>query len=351
MDCRVEPITADLAQRFARAAKGAGAHPHATDIAGVFEQLATAHAEPQRRYHGIDHVRQSLTLLDELHGSVRSPAEVELAIWFHDAVHSMMPLTQNEERSAEMAYASCLRMHIGEETSHRIATMVRATKNHILPSTADAGDVDFAIFLDVDLAILGTDELSYARYEKVIREEFSWMAFEGLYRRGRAKVLSRFLARPSIFRHPRMRATYEQQARRNIESAIQEHLARHDFPYLHATDEHVFLTRAARLEELHAWSALYYVTYLPQQLSGGKPRLLVNFGPLDDRPLDVEVGSPRSDGVVARLRGLPGYRHEQEERSNRTGDLGLVYSQARCGVVNGPVPLPPPTVATQPYRT
>ncbi|AKV01223.1 hypothetical protein AKJ09_07886 [Labilithrix luteola] len=343
-------MTHELAERFSRAATEAGAR-HRTDIAGVFEQLSTAYAEPKRHYHGIDHVRQCLVSLDELHGSLRSPAELELAIWFHDAVHSMTPLAQNEERSAELAYASCLRMGIDGGTSHRIATMVRATRNHTLPSTVESGDSDFGIFLDIDLAILGADEVAYARYEKAIREEFAWMVFEGLYRRGRAKVLSRFLARPSVFQHPRMQATYERRARRNIEGAIQEQLATHDFPYLHATDEHIFLTRAARLEELHAWSALYYVTYLPEQLSGGNPRLLVNFGPLDDRPIDVEVGSPRTEAVVARLRALPGYRHEQEERSNRTGDLGLVYSQARCGVVSGPVRLPPPTLATQPYRS
>lgn len=317
-----------LEERFASAAMRLGAH---RDIGGVSAQVLARYREPHRHYHGISHLAGGLRVLDEIADTLVSAAEVELAFWFHDAVYATHPLAQNEERSAELAYEACLRMGIREVTGRRIGSMVRATKAHA------GDDPDTCALFDVDLAILGSDPLTYATFERDVRAEYRWMFLEGIYRKARMRVLRAFLARPSIYVHERMRARYEGHARRNIEGALRELGAMHDEVTVHATDEHVFFTRAARLEGAHPWSDLYFVTHYPP--TGRSPaRLGVSFGPLDDRALVIEVDDPDASDVVARLRSVPGYRYDVETRPD--SPARLVYSRERCGRVEAPVRVP-----------
>jgi hypothetical protein len=64
----------------------------------------------------------------------------------------------------------------------------------------------------------------------------------------------------------------------------------------------------------------------------------VCFGPLDDRCLRVDVDDPHAQELVTRLRGLPGYRHEQEQRAK---DMTvLVFLREQTGTVEAPVRVP-----------
>ena len=260
----------ELEDRFASAAMRLGAHRAIGDVSA---QILARYREPHRHYHGASHLAGGLRVLDEIADTLVSAAEVELAFWFHDAVYATHPLAQNEERSAELAYEACLRMGIREVTGRRIASMVRATKAHA------GDDTDTCALIDVDLAILGSDPLTYATFERDVRDEVT----------------------------------------------------------VHATDGHVFFTRAARLEGVHPWSDLYFVTHYPP--TGRSPaRLGVSFGPLDDRALMVDVDDPDASDVVARLRSVPGYRHDVETRPD--SPARLVYSRERCGRVEAPVRAP-----------
>jgi hypothetical protein len=93
----------------------------------------------------------------------------------------------------------------------------------------------------------------------------------------------------------------------------------------------------ARLEGVHPWSDPYFVTHYPP--TGRSPaRLGVSFGPLDDRALMVDVDDPDASELVARLRSVPGYRHDVETRPD--SPARLVYSRGRCGRVEAPVRAP-----------
>src|SRR5690242_3690243 len=55
--------------------------------AGLRQALELAWYEPQRRYHGLEHLRECLALLGRWRALASRPAEVTLALWFHDAVY------------------------------------------------------------------------------------------------------------------------------------------------------------------------------------------------------------------------------------------------------------------------
>ncbi len=200
------------------------------EVGDVFALLREAYEDAARAYHSIEHITECLVLLDAVRATLEASSEVAMAIWFHDAVYETQPLAESEKRSAELAKASCARMGIPEPAADRIAAMVRATKSHELPPAGGGEDGqyraamrerDALTLFDIDLAILGSDPMRYARFERDVRQEYRWVP-EGLYRSERAKVLRKFSARPSIYKTPLFRERFEVQARVNLEQAIAE---------------------------------------------------------------------------------------------------------------------------------
>ena len=67
-----------------------------------FEALLTAYSEKHRHYHTTRHIDHCLSELDSASSLARDPAEVEIALWFHDAIYDPHS-SKNEERSADWA--------------------------------------------------------------------------------------------------------------------------------------------------------------------------------------------------------------------------------------------------------
>jgi predicted metal-dependent HD superfamily phosphohydrolase len=125
----------------------------------------------------------------------------------------------NEARSAALAEAQLAGM-ASDERIARIAAMIRATAGHAMPDVIDAAArQDCALFLDMDLAILGSPEADFDAYEAAVRREYGWVT-EPQWRQGRRAVLAAFLARPAIYSTARFRASHEAAARRNLARAI-----------------------------------------------------------------------------------------------------------------------------------
>ena len=83
------------------------------------EHLITRYREPHRRYHTADHLRQVLTMIDELAGD-QDLFLVRLAAWFHDAVYAIPPgQVTNEEASARLAIRELSRAGWSRRTSPR----------------------------------------------------------------------------------------------------------------------------------------------------------------------------------------------------------------------------------------
>ena len=98
--------------------------------------------------------------------------------------------------------------------------MIEATATHEVPDFEDAAARrDAALFLDMDLAILGAPAAAFDAYEAAVRREYGWVS-EADWRAGRAAVLRGFLARPRIFHSDVFAGRFEAQARANMESSL-----------------------------------------------------------------------------------------------------------------------------------
>jgi predicted metal-dependent HD superfamily phosphohydrolase len=159
---------------------------------GLMNQLVAAYSERQRHYHTLQHLRECLAQFDAAASLARRPAEVELALWFHDAVYQPQR-GDNEERSAQWASDSVLAAGSAPEIARRVRDLVLATKQH----TAAADDLDTSLLLDVDLAILGAAPARFDEFERQVRAEYAHME-EATFRARRAGILAGFLARPRI---------------------------------------------------------------------------------------------------------------------------------------------------------
>lgn len=181
---------------------------------GLMNQLVAAYSEQQRHYHTLQHLRECLAHFDAASMLARRPAEVELALWFHDAVYD--PQRQdNEERSAQWAHDSVLAAGCAPDIAHRVRDLVLATKAHAAPDD----EPDAALLLDVDLAILGAAPARFAEYERQIRAEYAHVP-EAEFRARRAQVLRSFLDRPRIYRTAAYHDALEQRARENLQRSL-----------------------------------------------------------------------------------------------------------------------------------
>lgn len=190
--------------------------PHDADPAvaeDAFRDLVRRYSEESRQYHNLSHIAAMLGTLDAWAEPLADAAAVRFAVWFHDAVYDTTR-SDNEERSAELAAEMLPRLNVPAETVRTVGELIRLTKSHDGTVSGDA-----AVFLDADLAILGTPEDVYDRYAAAIRREYGWVP-DDRYREGRVGVLGHFLDRERIYRTQRVHDTLERQARVNLAREI-----------------------------------------------------------------------------------------------------------------------------------
>jgi predicted metal-dependent HD superfamily phosphohydrolase len=195
-------------------------HHTMSPISGrIRDELVRAYTAPDRHYHNLAHIEAMLGLMRAHERALSDPAVVEAAIWFHDAVYDTRR-HDNEERSAEFA-AEQLAGVLSSDRIERVAKMIRATAGHAVPEGFDDdASRDCALFLDMDLAILGSTPDAFADYEAAVRREYGWVP-EALWIEGRRKVLQAFLARAAIYASPPFRASHETAARENLTRSLE----------------------------------------------------------------------------------------------------------------------------------
>ena len=139
----------------------------------VRAELVRAYTAPDRHYHDLRHVETLLRLAQD--HALADREAVEAAIWFHDAIYDTRR-QDNEDQSAELAIER-LSGRAATDRIGRVAAMIRATAGHRLPEFAAADAArDCALFLDFDLAILGSPPAAFAAYEQAVRREYGWVA-------------------------------------------------------------------------------------------------------------------------------------------------------------------------------
>lgn len=184
----------------------------------LLQRLLDAYREPQRRYHTLQHLAECLAHLGPVRDLARSAGEVELALWFHDAVYDVRG-HDNEARSAAWARDELLAAGLADAAG-RVHDLVMATRHAARPETPDA-----TLLVDIDLAILGVPAERFAQYEAQIRSEYAWVE-EATFRSRRREVLTGFLARPTIYGTAHFQALLEAAARANLQRSIERLEAR-----------------------------------------------------------------------------------------------------------------------------
>lgn len=181
--------------------------------------LRRRYAEPHRAYHGQSHIDAMLHGLHGLGDAIADPAAVELAIWYHDAIYDPAA-PDNEARSAML-----LRQEMAGLADPALLdaaeTMVRLTAGHTLPPRLHGPcRDDCALFLDLDLAVLGASPGAYAAYEHGIAAEYLPVHEGAAYQAGRRAFLLGMLDRPRLFHTDRFHAALDGPARANLRRAL-----------------------------------------------------------------------------------------------------------------------------------
>jgi predicted metal-dependent HD superfamily phosphohydrolase len=178
------------------------------------ERLKRAYSEPQRKYHTTQHLTECIATVEPHLGLADHPAEVEIALWFHDAIYELKG-KDNEARSAAWATAELTAAGVDPRAIERVRQLVMATRHTALPEGTDQ-----QLLVDVDLSILGAPRSRFIEYEEQVREEYKWVP-GFLFRRKRRHLLKEFLARDPIFNTPTLRSRLEDQARANLAFSLE----------------------------------------------------------------------------------------------------------------------------------
>jgi predicted metal-dependent HD superfamily phosphohydrolase len=186
--------------------------------AALLDHLRERYAEPQRHYHTWDHVEALLAHYRKWVRYFQRPGPVLWALYWHDAIYDPHA-SDNEEQSAQLLEKEAAGLLSPYDVTFA-ARLIRATATHTIPdglTTADAEDL--ALFLDLDLSILGAPEDVYDRYEQAIRAEYAFVP-EDAYRAGRSAILKGFLDRDRLYFTDIAHADWDAAARANLTRAI-----------------------------------------------------------------------------------------------------------------------------------
>jgi predicted metal-dependent HD superfamily phosphohydrolase len=172
------------------------------------------YSEPHRRYHTQQHLAECFEKVQAIISLAEYPAEVNVGLWFHDAIYDTQR-HDNEERSADWARNAARELGASAESAQRIHDLIMFTRHAAAPVGIDA-----EVLVDADLSILGAPPARFQEYEAQVRDEYGWVP-DATFRSGRAKILKEFLGRPHLFCTARFRERYEAQARRNLKHSLE----------------------------------------------------------------------------------------------------------------------------------
>ncbi|MBI5347496.1 MAG: pantetheine-phosphate adenylyltransferase [Candidatus Aenigmarchaeota archaeon] len=179
----------------------------------AYNELVSLYGETQRAYHNFVHIAHVLRELDGARNLIENPEQVEVALWYHDAVYNTRE-KGNEEKSAELAEQRLSKAGLKPQFIDGVIALILSTEHQAMPQGSDEKHL-----VDIDLSILGKSQKEFDEYERDIRDEYAWVADEQ-FRQERSTILQVFLDRDSIYSTDFFRQKYEKQARRNVERSI-----------------------------------------------------------------------------------------------------------------------------------
>ena len=179
----------------------------------AFDRLHEHYSQGHRKYHNEVHIADCLDQLDSCGANVECINEVELAIWFHDAIYDVHA-TDNELQSADWASRFLRTKNVNESIAGRVHASIMATRHNVIPMRPDE-----QLVVDIDLSILGRGTTEYDQFEVRIRQEYEWVPRD-VFCQKRAEILQSFLDRIRIYSTDWFAQNFEQQARTKLRRAI-----------------------------------------------------------------------------------------------------------------------------------
>jgi len=183
----------------------------------LFVEIVNRYTGPDRFYHNLEHINHFLQELEKHRDKLNNPQALQLAAIFHDAVY--VPFNQdkiqsNEQQSADLAKDYLEKLDVPTDIIQETISLILATKYH----QAIKDNPDSAIFMDIDMLILGAQPEAYDRYVQAVRQEYSF-APDDVFNLHRKKLLKTLLQK-RIYLNQEMYDQYEEQARQNIEREL-----------------------------------------------------------------------------------------------------------------------------------
>ncbi|TMP45599.1 hypothetical protein CWB96_10450 [Pseudoalteromonas citrea] len=178
-----------------------------------YKRLIKAYSETHRYYHTVAHIEAMLIHFDKVRNLADSPDEVEIAIWFHDAIYN--PLSSSNEINSAQWAKDFLISSGGEATvAERVYELIMATKHD-----GKIVENDHKLIVDIDLTILGANESVYDEFEANVRKEYKLIP-SVIFRKKRIAILMSFLEEEAIYKLDYFKENFEIQARENLNRAI-----------------------------------------------------------------------------------------------------------------------------------
>jgi len=146
---------------------------------------------------------------------VAAPTRDFFSVLYHDAIY-VAGRSDNEARSAEFACRELTAM--AEVDLVEIKHLILLTAMHGKLSPIDISR-DAALFLDCDMAILGSSRERFLAYEEAISREYAALPLH-LFRAGRRRFIERLLHLPRIYLSEDFHARYDAQARANLNESL-----------------------------------------------------------------------------------------------------------------------------------
>lgn len=179
----------------------------------TYNSLIESYSQKHRKYHNVSHLKAVLECLDSVEHLTVHKDQIELALWFHDAVYK--PFSKSNEHDSAVWASKFLRENNStKELQEFVHRLVMATAHLSVPENEDE-----KLIVDIDLSILGRSEDTYKHFQEGVRYEYRKVP-SCIYARKRNEVLKGFLDRDRIYLSELLHELFEKQARKNIQREL-----------------------------------------------------------------------------------------------------------------------------------
>jgi predicted metal-dependent HD superfamily phosphohydrolase len=177
-----------------------------------WDLLLSNYTEKHRRYHTLAHIDYCLKQFDNSKEAISEPNAVEMAIWFHDVLHS--PGAPNNERNSADVYVGTARGFFAQEFVNTVRQLILVTAHGATPATWDE-----RYMCDIDLSSFAKPWQEFLTDCEDLRGE-QVDTSDADYHLANLAFMQKMLTRPRIFYTDGFCETHERPARANIQAYI-----------------------------------------------------------------------------------------------------------------------------------